>query len=191
MSPSPRPITLLGLAVVLVSSAGFLIAYGAASTLLDESPPAAGGPSAVATATLTSTSATPQPQHFCQPVATSDEAGDPVNPFFLNQVRVVHDAACQRDYDALAEQMDEKFNGSTPNQVIAEWRRAGAFDVRLEALAETLEVKGTLTHGGLLFCHPNGGVAVFGRGTINRPGKWTSFDISLGTTTPCQEFRLR
>jgi hypothetical protein len=120
----------------------------------------------------------------CQAVSDTDSSGQPLPTFYLDQVQAVHDAACRRDFDALAQQMDTPFQGRTPAELAAQWRQAGPGDPRIDALTTTLEGKGMLTQGGLVFCHTNGGVAIFGRGTNDRPGKWTDFYVSPGAACP-------
>lgn len=114
----------------------------------------------------------------CVKVSALDSTGAPVDRFWMDLAAPVHDAACRHDYTALERLMDKRFNGSTPDSVIAEWRRADPRGEFLDALTQTMETPAMLDQGGLTFCGNAGVASVFARGTRDIPASWTSFDIT-------------
>jgi hypothetical protein len=125
-----------------------------------------------------STTAPPSPPVFeCRDISVVDITGKPLPSVWLDQVRAVHDAACRRDYDALARQMGNPFRRLPPDAVVDEWRRDPS-NTDLDVLVVTLETKGYLDQGGLLFCQRNGAYVVFARGTLEHPAGWNDFDVA-------------
>ncbi|WP_433261892.1 hypothetical protein ACQPZF_28055 [Actinosynnema sp. CS-041913] len=137
-------------------------------------PTSAGLPTTAAPTTTATTipSVTTTPSWACGTVAGTDADGRPLPAGALDQAVRVHDAACRRDFDALLAEMDTPFGNEPPEQAVAALR-ADPGEVVL--LAQTLEAPAAVDQGGLFFCHPGGAAAVFARGTLDRPGKWSAF----------------
>ncbi|MET8847931.1 hypothetical protein [Amycolatopsis sp. NPDC004625] len=119
----------------------------------------------------------------CGTVTTADLTGQPLDEGQLGPVRAVHDAACHRDYAALARLMDDPFGTRSPDAALAELRANDG--APLTILAQTLEVAALADQGGLTYCHPHGAIAVFARGTPDHQGKLT--DFTLTGTNPMAE----
>ncbi|WP_146060440.1 hypothetical protein [Amycolatopsis sp. CA-128772] len=112
----------------------------------------------------------------CGPVTTADSTGRPLDERLLTPVRAAHDAACHRDYAALARLMDRPFGTRSPDAALAELRENDG--APLTILAQTLEVPALADQGGLTYCHPHGAIAVFARGTPDHQGKLTDFTLT-------------
>ena len=95
---------------------------------------------------------------------------------WLAVVAAVHDAACRRDYDGLLAAMEVPFGTRSPAEALGELRTDDG--VPLVVLAQTLETAPISGQGGLIYCHPHGAIAIFARGTLDRPGRWTSFTLT-------------
>ncbi|MFG1646948.1 hypothetical protein ACGFMK_42285 [Amycolatopsis sp. NPDC049252] len=133
----------------------------------------------------------PQITPTCGPVTTVDQAGRPVDVDTLGLVRVVHEAACQHDYETLAELMDHPFGTRTADEAIAELRANDG--APLTILAQTLETAAIADQGGLSYCHPHGAIAIFARGTSEHQWKFTDFSLtpdSLAAST-CSQSGVR
>lgn len=118
------------------------------------------------------------PKARCGSISTADDKGTPLSSFWFDQVSLVHEAACQRDYLTLTNQMDGQFQGATPEAVMTRWLDEDPADAHMALLAATLETPGRLFQGGLLYCHKSGAAAVFARGVQGVYGGWTDFDIA-------------
>jgi hypothetical protein len=94
----------------------------------------------------------------------------------LGPVRAVHEAACHRDYAALARLMDDPFGTRSPGAALAELRADDG--APLTILAQTLEGTAIVDQGGLTYCHPHGAIAVFARGIPGHQGKLTDFTLT-------------
>jgi hypothetical protein len=102
-------------------------------------------------------------------------------------VRGIHDAACRRDYAGLLPYMESSFNGVARQEVVVEWEREDFDGLILRAVAQTLEIPPVGDQGGTYFCHPDGPVAIFPRGTITQPGMWSEFDLTGRERPPACE----
>lgn len=109
----------------------------------------------------------------CATVKTTDSTGASLVDSFLTKVTTVHEAACRRDYDGLLAMMESPFGTRPPSEALDELRADDG--APLIVLAQTLETAPISGQGGLIYCHPHGAVAIFARGTLDRPGRWTSF----------------
>jgi hypothetical protein len=127
----------------------------------------------------------------CGPVTTTDLTGHPLSEGFLGPVRAVHDAACHRDYAALAGLMDDPFGTRSAEAALAELRANDG--APLTILAQTLESAAIADQGGLTYCHPHGAIAVFARGTPDHQGKLTDFSLTGNNpmTEACYEAKPR
>jgi hypothetical protein len=163
----------VGVAIFLATKA--LVADGdaeEATTAAPRSPRSVAGSSSV-------DAGPDQESTECGEVATTDAYGNPL-PAIEPLVRGIHDAACRRDFPALLPFMADSFGyaGYPKQDVVAEWERQGSDGLLLQTLAETLEMRAVGDQGGWYFCHPGGAVAVFARGTYDRPGMWSDFDLT-------------
>ena len=160
----------------LVIMAGFLV-FLATKSLVGHSsgqeavPP----PASSVLVTKSSTSTSGPPPMTCGAVATTDTSGNPLGEL-EPLVRGIHDAACHRDYSGLLPHMEDSFGEFPKEDVVAGWQRQDRDGALLRTLAQTLETQPVGDQGGHYFCHRNGAVAVFARGTLDRPGKWSDFD---------------
>jgi hypothetical protein len=112
----------------------------------------------------------------CGPVTTAGLDGHPLGEQLLAPVRAVHEAACHRDYAALARLMDNPFGTRSADAALAELRANDG--APLTILAQTLEATAIADQGGLTYCHPHGAIAVFARGTPDHQGKLTDFTLT-------------
>jgi hypothetical protein len=112
----------------------------------------------------------------CSTAKTTDRTGQPIPESMLAQVTAVHDAACRRDYDSLLQLMDDPFSTGKPSNALDALRVN--YGAPLTIIAQTLETPAISDQGGLVYCHPNGAVVVFARGTLSHPGKWTAFALT-------------
>ncbi|GAB1512561.1 hypothetical protein JCM33774_46030 [Actinophytocola sp. KF-1] len=126
------------------------------------------------TATPIST-AEESPNFKCGGAVTTDAYGNPLGPL-EPLVQGIHSAACRGDYASLLPYMENSFNSTPKEEVVAEWEREDHGSHILQVVAETFEVPPVGDQGGQYFCHPDGAVAVIARGTISRPGLWSAFD---------------
>lgn len=139
-----------------------------------------------------STAAAPStpPGGKCGVVPTTDQNGRPLLHRLEPTVLAIHDAACRHDYQALIPHMAPVFGPTMASreQVIATWQAEDPDGGWLDVLAETLETPIRGGQGGAWFCHPDGAVAVFPRGTVDRPGMWSDFDpTGHRLSSTCQE----
>jgi hypothetical protein len=118
----------------------------------------------------------PQVTPACGPVTAVDQTGRLVDDETLGLVRVVHEAACQHDYETLAELMDHPFGTRTADEAVAELRANDG--APLTILAQTLEAAAIADQGGLIYCHPHGAIAIFARGTSEHQWKFTDFSLT-------------
>lgn len=117
------------------------------------------------------------PTFECGEAATTDAYGNPLGAL-EPLVHGIHDAACRRDYAGLLPFMESSFNSTSKEEAVAEWEREDHDGHILQVLAATLETPPVGDQGGQYFCHSDGAVAVFPRGTITRPGMWSFFDLA-------------
>jgi hypothetical protein len=127
-------------------------------------------------ATTPISTAEESPSIECGEIATTSAHGYPLGEL-EPLVRGIHDAACRGDYAGLLPFMETTFNSTPREEAVAEWEREDSDRRILQTLAETLEVPPVGDQGGQYFCHPDGAVAVFPRGTITHPGMWSMFDL--------------
>jgi hypothetical protein len=127
----------------------------------------------------------------CGPVTAVDRTGRPVEVETLGLVRVVHEAACQHDYETLADLMDHPFGTRTADEAIAELRANDG--APLTILAQTLEAAAVADQGGLIYCHPHGAIAIFARGTSEHQWKFTDFSLTADSAaaSTCFESGVR
>ncbi len=148
---------------------------------VQEAPPTSDGTTAEAGNVTTTPVSTADeiPAFECGEAATTDAYGNPLGAL-QPLVDGIHDAACRHDYAGLLPYMESSFNfNSTPKEeVVAEWEREDHDGHVLQVVAEAFETPPVGDQGGQYFCHPDGAVAVIARGTITRPGLWSSFDLA-------------
>ncbi|GAB3900631.1 hypothetical protein GCM10029964_088250 [Kibdelosporangium lantanae] len=99
----------------------------------------------------------------------------------------MHDAACRHDYESLLQLMEDPFGIQEPSDVLDTFRANNGAE--LTVVMQTLETPAILGQGGLIYCNPNGAIAVFARGTLAHPGKWTDFTFTADSALKeeCQE----
>jgi hypothetical protein len=142
-------------------------------------PPTSGEPrSEVGNSTTTPISTVEEiPAFECGEAVTTDAYGNPLGAL-EPLVGGIHDAACRHDYTGLLPYMESSFNSTSKEEAVAEWEREDHDGHILQVVAETFETPPVGDQGGQYFCHPDGAVAVFARGTITRPGLWSAFDLA-------------
>ncbi|WP_051851948.1 caspase family protein [Streptomyces sp. NRRL F-5650] len=98
-------------------------------------------------------------------------------------VKVVHDAACKGDFDAMEVAMDRGgfsgagFNSVNPDKVIAEWKKRKNRTDFLQTLVTLLEREPEVSQGGLTFSNGSQ-VATWARGAGTQPDaqlRWTGY----------------
>ncbi|MGH3929797.1 MAG: hypothetical protein ACRDTF_07455 [Pseudonocardiaceae bacterium] len=183
-SPPTRDLRRLAL-ILAVTVVLALAAVPPYLTGRDHTRPTATGQATMPPAPAAPTTMTPPP-YRCGTISTVDLNGVQLPDSWLTLVQAVHAAACRQDYETLKTLMSNSFNGYTPEETIAAWRMVDPQGVYLIILASTLERKGTVSQGGIVYCQPHGAVAQFSRGTIEHPGAWEYFDIfRIDGDTPC------
>ncbi|MEV4053488.1 hypothetical protein AB0J55_20040 [Amycolatopsis sp. NPDC049688] len=118
----------------------------------------------------------PRDASECGAITMTDRTGHALDEQLLAPVAAVHHAACQGDYEALAEWMDNPFGTRSADAALAELRANDG--APLTILAQTLEATAIADQGGLTYCHPHGAIAVFARGTPDHQGKLTDFTLT-------------
>jgi hypothetical protein len=106
-------------------------------------------------------------------------AGTAVDDALLDPVRAVHDAACHRDYSGVSRLMDRPFGSRSPEEALTELQADNG--AALTILAQTLEVTAIADQGGLVYCHPDGAIAIFARGTSVHQSKLVNFALTGDT----------
>jgi hypothetical protein len=152
---------------LLAGLAGALIiAIVLATRLGDDERPTGGD------VVTTAGSALPRVRDDCGSVSTHDTTGHPVSDAFLDKVRAVHATACHGPPEGLVPLMDDGFDPG-PDAYL----RLVQHSPQIQAdLTEVLESEPTTSQGGLTYCIPGKGMAIFARGTLTRPGGWSAFD---------------
>ncbi|MEU4446959.1 hypothetical protein AB0K14_07800 [Actinosynnema sp. NPDC050801] len=154
----------------IVAAVLIILAALVVRTLLD-SPEIVQG-QAPTTTTRSSSTTTPPAGRTCDQVKSTDAGDQPVPTALLAQVRAIHEAACQADPRALLDILRTTPGHELPELTLEQLRTDPTAKA---ALALALETAPRPDQGGHTYCAPNGAAAVFGRGTLNRPGGITAF----------------
>jgi hypothetical protein len=183
-------------ALVIFVAAPLLIAAGFLIFLLTTRVVGGGGQDPAASTTTrprptvtetardkTTTQTTTEPI-ACGTAVTTDVGGEPIGVAEL--VRGIHDAACRGVYSELLPFMDDSFGGFPKAEVVDGWMTQDPDGDMLATLAQSLETPALADQGGNYYCHPNGAVVVFSRGTYDRPGGWGDFDPSGRRLPMCE-----
>jgi hypothetical protein len=125
----------------------------------------------------------------CAAIKTTDATGASLRDSAVALVATAHDAACRRDYDGLLAVMETPFGTRSPAEALGELRADDG--APLVVLAQTLETAPISDQGGLIYCHPHGAIAIFARGTLDRPGRFTSFTLTGDSPEASECFELR
>jgi len=112
----------------------------------------------------------------CGPINPRLSSGEVMSAAVVRQMKVIHGAACSRDWATLASQMDNPFSsdygeGLTPQETIRKWQDDP--DI-LNVLSAVLETQVHVDQGGFIY-RLGDATLVIARGTFDRPSPWVLF----------------
>ena len=179
----PRAL-LIFVALPLILATGFLVFLLTTHIVGGDETESAAPPASDTTRSSMTTEVEPKPV-ACGTATTTYSGGEPIGVADL--VSDIHDAACRGDYAALLPLMDETFGGFPKQEVVDGWMTQDSGGDVARTLAQTLETPALGSQGGDYFCHPDGAVAVFSRGTYDTPGSWSDYDPSGRRLRLCED----